>query len=68
MGLASFFRALPPCIGIYDPAKEEDDCEVCHTSKFQEIDFDGKGITKEEGMLKVSCFLLHVPTSTTISG
>ncbi|KAL7810779.1 hypothetical protein V8C44DRAFT_332052 [Trichoderma aethiopicum] len=54
MGLASFFKALPRCIGIYDPVKEEDDCEVCHTSKFQEIDFDGKDITTEEGMLKVN--------------
>ena len=55
-GLVPFIKALPLCIGIHDPVKEEDDCEVCHTSRFQEVDFDGKEITKEEGEARVSLF------------
>ncbi|PTB63732.1 hypothetical protein BBK36DRAFT_22243 [Trichoderma citrinoviride] len=53
-GFVPFIKALPPCIGIHDPVKEEDNCEVCHTSRFQEVDFDGEDITKEEGVVRVS--------------
>jgi hypothetical protein len=62
-GFVPFIKALPPCFGFYDPVKEEDDCEVCHTSKFQEVDFDGEDITQEEGLVRVS-FVYSIPIST----
>ncbi|KAL7815735.1 HIT-like domain-containing protein [Trichoderma gracile] len=53
-GFVPFIKALPPCFGFHDPISEEGDCEVCHTGKFQEVDFDGEDITKEEGEVRVN--------------
>ncbi|KAH0496193.1 hypothetical protein TgHK011_003568 [Trichoderma gracile] len=53
-GLVPFLKALPPCFGIHDPVKEEEICEVCHSSNFQEVDFDGRNITTEDGLARVN--------------